>query len=108
MLASGDANNARAQFTQAIVLDPDPQTAARAHLGLGNTYTALKPPRFADAIAEYQQASNLDPTGQVGDDARSRIAGLQQLTVTPLAPAASNATPGAASPVTGTKPAGTP
>ena len=95
LLASGDTQGAQGQFAQAIALKPTNATAARAHLGLGNAYATLKPPRLSDAISEYQQASALDPTGSTGDSARTRLSGLlpQSGTVTVIAPGGSAAPP---------------
>lgn len=85
LLASGDIPGGQAQFAQAVVLKSDAKTEARAHLGLGNVAIALQPPRLNDALAEYQRASDLDPTGQVGDDARTRLAAVQQqANITPV------------------------
>jgi len=90
LLNSGDVPNAENQFAQAIALKPAVDTAAQAHLGLGNAYTALQPPRLTDALNEYRQASELDPAGAAGDEARSRSAAIQQQvgggTVTIVAP----------------------
>jgi len=90
LLNSGDVPNAQNQFAQAIALKPAADTAAQAHLGLGNAYTALQPPRLTDALNEYRQASDLDPAGAAGDEARSRSAAIQQQvgsgTVTVVAP----------------------
>ncbi len=95
---TGDVQGAQAQYTQAIALKPGGTVEASAHLGLGDVYSALKPPRRADALAEYQAASRLDPDGAVGDQARVRIAEVQEELTTP----ASGSAPA------GTKPAGTP
>ncbi len=78
LLNNGDVSGAQSQFTQALALNPAADIAAQAHLGLGNAYVALKPPRLPDALSEYQKASNLDPSGTVGDEARSRLIALQQ------------------------------
>lgn len=90
LLNSGDVPGAQSQFMQAIALKPAADTAAQAHLGLGNAYTALKPPRLPDALNEYKQASDLDPAGTAGDEARGRLIALQQQlgigTVTVIAP----------------------
>ncbi len=92
LLGTGDIPSAQTQFTQAIALKPIAQTAARAHFGLGSAYAALQPPRFIDALNEFQQASDLDPTGEVGGSARDRLLQLQQqlniATVTVIAPSA--------------------
>jgi hypothetical protein len=52
----------------------------------------LQPPRQNDALTEYTQASNLDPSGAIGDQARTKLAALQQqlnvATVTVVAPSA--------------------
>lgn len=96
LLASGDTAGAQAQFAQALTLKPAAATEARARLGLGNAYAALQPPRLTDAIAEYQRASDLDPTGSIGDDARTRLAAVQQqasaTAVTVIAPPAATPT----------------
>ena len=90
LLISGDVPGARTQFTQAIALQPAANVAAQAHLGLGNADTALQPPRLTDALNEYRQASDLDPSGDIGSNARSRSAAIQQQvgigTVTVVAP----------------------
>ncbi|MDQ2787197.1 MAG: tetratricopeptide repeat protein [Chloroflexota bacterium] len=90
LLNSGDVPDAQNQFAQALALKPAADTAAQAHLGLGNAYTALQPPRLTDALNEYRQASDLDPAGTAGDEARSRSAAIQQQigsgTVTVVAP----------------------
>jgi len=90
LLISGDVPGARTQFAQAIVLQPAVNVAAQAHLGLGNADTALQPPRLTDALNEYRQASELDPSGDIGSNARSRSAAIQQQvgigTVTVVAP----------------------
>ncbi len=78
LLISGDVPNAENQFAQAIALNPAANVAAQAHLGLGNAYTALQPPRLTDALNEYRQASALDPSGDIGNNARSRAAAIQQ------------------------------
>jgi tetratricopeptide (TPR) repeat protein len=78
LLISGDVAGAQSQFMQAIALNPAANVAAQAHLGLGNAYTALKPPRLPDALSEYRKASDLDPSGAIGDGARSRLIALQQ------------------------------
>ena len=90
LLNSGDVAGAQSQFAHAIALKPAADTAAQAHLGLGNVDTALQPPRLTDALNEYRQASDLDPAGTAGDEARGRLAALQQQlgigTVTVVAP----------------------
>lgn len=89
LLGTGDIPGAQSQFVQAIGLKPTDRTAARAHLGLGNVYTSVQPTRPNDALAEYRQAADLDPSGDVGDEARRRLAALQQFalsTVTVIAP----------------------
>jgi Tfp pilus assembly protein PilF len=95
LFGSGDLAGAHSQFVQAITFasaTTDPQTTARAHLDLGDVYTALQPPRQNDALAEYKQASDLDPSGDIGDQARTKLAALQQQvnvsTVTVVAPSA--------------------
>lgn len=96
LLDSGDIPGAQGQFAQAVALKPTAQTEARAHLGLGNAATAMQPPRLNDALAEYQRAIDLDPTGQIGDDARARLASVQQqaniATVTVVVPSAATPT----------------
>ena len=90
LLISGDVPDAENQFAQAIALKPAANVAAQAHLGLGNAYTALQPPRLTDALNEYRQSSELDPSGDIGSNARSRSAAIQQQvgigTVTVIAP----------------------
>lgn len=100
LLGSGDIQGAQSQFVQAITFASpasDQQTASRAHLDLGDVYTALQPPRPNDALKEYQQSANLDPSGPVGDQARQKLAALQQqlggATVTVIAPSVSPAHP---------------
>lgn len=78
LLNTNDVLGAQNQFMQAIALKPAASTEAEAHLGLGNADTALKPPRLTDALNEYQKASDLDPSGTVGDEARGRLIALQQ------------------------------
>jgi len=78
LLVSGDVPGAQNQFVQAIGLKPTASTEAEAHLGLGNVYTSLQPPRLNDALNEYRKASDLDPSGDIGNSARTRLAGLQQ------------------------------
>lgn len=78
LLVSGDVPGAQSQFVQAIGLKPAAQTEAEAHLGLGNVYVTLQPPRLNDALNEYRKASDLDPAGDIGNSARTRLAGLQQ------------------------------
>jgi tetratricopeptide (TPR) repeat protein len=95
---TGDLQGAQAQYTQAIALKPGGAAEAPAHLGLGDVYAALKPPRLADALAEYQAASKLDPDGATGDQARVRVAEVQEQ----LGTAASGSAPA------GTRPSGTP
>jgi tetratricopeptide (TPR) repeat protein len=95
---TSDLQGAQAQYLQVIALKPGGVTEASAHLGLGDAYSALKPPRLADALTEYQAASRLDPDGATGDQARVRIAEVQEQLSTP----ASGSAPA------GTKPAGTP
>jgi tetratricopeptide (TPR) repeat protein len=77
LLASGDIPGAQVQLSQAIALKPTDRTAAQAHLGLGNADTALQPPRLADALNEFKLAADLDPTGEIGGEARDRLAALQ-------------------------------
>ncbi len=90
LLISGNVPGAQTQFAQAIALNPAANVAAQAHLGLGNADTALQPPRLTDALDEYRQASDLDPSGDIGSNARSRSAAIQQQvgsgTVTVIAP----------------------
>ncbi|GEM_PF-4851030 len=90
LLINGDVPGAQSQFIQAIALKPIARTEAQAHLGLGNAYTALQPPRLTDALNEYRLASDLDPSGDIGNSARTRLAGLRQQlrigTVTVVAP----------------------
>lgn len=93
LFGSGDLAGAQSQFVQALTFaspTTDPQITAEAHLDLGDVYTQLKPPRQNDALAEYKQAGDLDPSGDVGDQARTRLAALQQqlnvATVTVIAP----------------------
>jgi Tfp pilus assembly protein PilF len=95
LFGSGDLAAAQSQLVQTITFasaTTDPQTTARAHLDLGDVYTALQPPRQNDALAEYKQASDLDPSGDIGDQARTKLAALQQQvnvsTVTVVAPSA--------------------
>jgi tetratricopeptide (TPR) repeat protein len=95
LIGSGNLAAAQSQLVQAISFasaTTDPQTTARAHLDLGDVYTALQPPRQNDALAEYKQASDLDPSGDVGDQARTKLAALQQqlnvATVSAVAPGA--------------------
>ncbi|HEY7909660.1 MAG TPA: tetratricopeptide repeat protein, partial [Thermomicrobiales bacterium] len=95
LIGSGNLAGAQSQLVQAISFasaTTDPQTTARAHLDLGDVYTALQPPRQNDALTEYTQASNLDPSGAIGDQARTKLAALQQqlnvATVTVVAPSA--------------------
>jgi tetratricopeptide (TPR) repeat protein len=95
LIGSGNLAAAQSQLVQAISFasaTTDPQTTARAHLDLGDVYTALQPPRQNDALAEYKQASDLDPSGDVGDQARTKLAALQQqlnvATVSVVAPGA--------------------
>ncbi len=78
LLVSGDVPGAQSQFVQAISLKPATTTEAEAHLGLGNVYTSLQPPRLNDALNEYRKASDLDPSGDIGNSARTRLAGLRQ------------------------------
>lgn len=107
LLGSGDIQGAQSQFVQAITFaspTTDQQTAARAHLDLGDVYTASTPPRPNDALTEYQQAANLDPSGAVGDQARQKLASLQQQVaqpaVTVIVPSVSGTSP--------SRPTGTP
>lgn len=101
LLNTNDVPGAQSQFMQALALKPAASTEAEAHLGLGNADTAMQPPRLTEALTEYRKASDLDPSGTVGDEARSRITALQQQlgsgTVTVLvpttAPAVSTAVP---------------
>ena len=102
-IGGGNLAGAQSQLVQAISFasaSTDPQTTARAHLDLGDVYTALQPPRQNDALTEYTQASNLDASGAIGDQARTKLAALQQQlnvpTVTVIAPSA---------PTSGTPPA---
>lgn len=95
---TSDLQGAQSQYLQVVALKPGGMTEASAHLGLGDVYSALKPPRLADALTEYQAASRLDPDGATGDQARVRIAEVQEQLSTP----ASGSAPA------GTKPAGTP
>jgi tetratricopeptide (TPR) repeat protein len=95
LFGSGDLAGAQSQFVQAITFasaTTDPQTTARAHLDLGDVYSQLQPPRQNDALAEYKQASDLDASGAIGDQARTKLAALQQQlnlpTVTVIAPSA--------------------
>ena len=86
LFSSGDLQGAQSQFVQAITFASaatDQQTVARAHLDLGDVYTVVTPPRPNDALTEYQQAANLDPSGAVGDQARQKLALLQQQSVQP-------------------------
>lgn len=78
LFISGDIAGAQSQFMQALALAPTARAAAQAHLGLGKVYAALQPPRLTDALNEYQQASALDPSGDIGNSARTHIAVLQQ------------------------------
>lgn len=111
LLNSGDAPGAQSQFARAIALKPTADIAAQAHLGLGNAYTALQPPRLTDALNEYRQASDLDPSGTAGDEARGRLTALQQQlgvgagTVTVIAPTVA---PSASSVAPTAGPTGTP
>lgn len=109
LLVSGDVPGAQSQFVQAIGLKPTPRTEAEAHLGLGNVYTSLQPPRLSDALNEYRKASDLDPSGDVGNSARTRLAGLQQQlsigTVTVIAPTTGTGSGSVAPPV---RPTGAP
>ena len=101
LLISGNVSGAQTQFAQAIALNPAANVAAQAHLGLGNADTALQPPRLTDALNEYRQASDLDPSGDIGSNARSRFAAIQQqvgsgtvTVITPtIAPAGSSVVP---------------
>ncbi len=101
LLISGNVSGAQTQFAQAIALNPAANVAAQAHLGLGNADTALQPPRLTDALNEYRQASDLDPSGDIGSNARSRSAAIQQqvgsgtvTVITPtIAPAGSSVVP---------------
>lgn len=77
LLAGGDTPGAQTQFAQAIALKPDAPIAAEAHLGLGNAYAVLTPPRLPDALNELTTAANLDPTGDIGSAARDRLASIQ-------------------------------
>ena len=93
LIGSGNLPGAQSQLVQAITFasaGTDPQTTARAHLDLGDVYTGLQPPRQNDALAEYKQAADLDQSGNIGDEARTKLAALQvQLnlpTVTVIAP----------------------
>jgi tetratricopeptide (TPR) repeat protein len=95
---TGDLQGALAQYMQAIALHPDSMTEASAHLGLGDVYSALKPPRLADALTEYQTASRLDPYGSTGDQARVRIAEVQQQLNTPASGSAPARTPPSGTP----------
>lgn len=105
LLASGDAAGAQTQFTQAIALKPTQQTAARAHFDLGNALTSVTPPRLTDALNEFRQASDLDPSGDVGNQARTQLVQVQQqlniATVTVIAP-------GGSAPAGTARPTGTP
>lgn len=107
LLVSGDVQGAQSQFVQAIGLKAAAHTEAEAHLGLGNVYTLLQPPRLSEALNEYRKSSDLDPSGDIGDSARTRLAGLQQQlsigTITVIAP-----TTGAGSAVPTARPTGTP
>ena len=109
--AAAISRGRKVSFVQAISFasaTTDPQTTARAHLDLGNVYTALQPPRQNDALTEYTQASDLDPSGAIGDQARTKLAALQQqlnvATVTVIAPAHPHRAP----PVAAARPTGTP
>jgi tetratricopeptide (TPR) repeat protein len=112
LIGSGNLPGAQAQLVQAITFasaGTDPQTTARAHLDLGDVYTGLQPPRQNDALAEYKQAADLDQSGNIGDEARTKLAALQvQLnvpTVTVIAPGAPASSPAGTSPA---RPSGTP
>jgi len=109
LFISGDIAGARSQFLQALALTPTARAAAQAHLGLGKVYTVLQPPRLTDALNEYQQASALDPSGDIGNSARTHIAALQQQlssgTATVVAPTGAPAN-GGAPPLS--RPSGTP
>lgn len=77
LLAQGDTPGAQTQFAQAIALKPDAPVAAEAHLGLGNAYAVLTPPRLPDALNELMTAANLDPDSDIGSAARDRLANIQ-------------------------------
>ncbi len=78
-LSQGDAGRAQAEFARTLALNPTPQTAARAHLGLGSIYANIVPPRITDAQNEFNQAITLDPTGEAGGNARDQLVALSQV-----------------------------
>lgn len=109
LLGTGDVPGAQSQFAQAIGLKPTDRTLARAHLGLGNVYTSVQPPRPNDALAEYRQAADLDPSGDVGDEARRRLTALQQQLASPTVTVIAPTLPVSAGPGTpAARPTGTP
>jgi len=109
LLGTGDIQGAQSQFAQAIALKPTTMTAARAHLGLGNVYFSLQPPRSGDALREYQQAADLDPSGDVGNEARQRLAVVQQQSTQPSVTVIAPTLPASGAPTTpAARPTGTP
>lgn len=109
LLGTGDITGAQSQFAQAIALKPTTMTAARAHLGLGNVYLSLQPPRSGDALREFQQAADLDPSGDVGNEARQRLVVVQQQLSAPTVTVIAPTLPASGAPATASvRPTGTP
>ncbi|MHB8648191.1 MAG: hypothetical protein ACYDAR_20620, partial [Thermomicrobiales bacterium] len=68
-----------------------------------------QPPRLTDAMNEYRLASDLDPSGDIGNSARTRLAGLQtQLSIGTVTVIAPTSAPANASAVPTVPPTGTP
>lgn len=92
-LSDSDLNgDAELQFKKVIALDPKNQDA---HYYLAELYSRWQPARTSEAIAEYQQAFEIDPTTLIGQKSRDALVALGVATpsASPGASPASKATP---------------
>lgn len=92
-LSDSDLNgDAELQFKKAIAIDPRNQDA---HYYLAELYSRWQPVRKSEAIAEYQNAFEIDPTTLIGQKSRDALAamGVATPTASPQATPGGQATP---------------
>ncbi|MEA2575945.1 MAG: hypothetical protein QOH93_3243 [Chloroflexia bacterium] len=95
--SKGNWNDAASLYRAYLGQVPD---NGEVHFKLGKTYLSMQPPNYLDALAEFQQALNINPGAPYAQEAQSLIDQNKDKALTPVTTVgATTAIPGTVTPV---------